>query len=114
MDLKMMKVILNSTLMMKLMNSSLLDAQQIKDKCLRLNWTTFNPMKTVKDMIEMFDSFIQAKGILVRVFSDHAGGVGDIICDEERVKEILYHILANAIKFNQEQGGMIIVKVGLD
>ena len=54
----MMTVILSSTQMMKLLNSSLLDAQQIKDKCLRLNYTVFNPKNTVEEMIEIFDAFI--------------------------------------------------------
>ena len=108
-DIDTLKVINSSTHMMKIMNQSLLDSQAISDGELRLCYRVMSPKAAIQQLVDFFNIQIMAKTIKVSITIDESkqNFPSKIVCDNSRFQEMIFHILANAIKFNKEHGGMI-------
>jgi signal transduction histidine kinase len=108
-DIDTLKVINSSTQMMKMMNQSLLDSQAIADGNLRLCFRVMSPLASIEQLVEFFKIQIQAKSINVEIKTDETkqNFPRNMVCDNARFQEMVFHILANAIKFNKEMHGEI-------
>mmetsp|Transcript_6363 Transcript_6363/g.10337 ORF Transcript_6363/g.10337 Transcript_6363/m.10337 type:complete len:101 (-) Transcript_6363:1645-1947(-) len=75
-------------------------------------------MQVINELLEYFEFHIQAKGIQVNVSQMTMGTTPEfpeeVICEEMRFKEIAFHILSNAIKFNKEHNGKVDIILGFD
>ena len=98
-------IILSSAKNMKLMNQSLLDTQAIAQKSLKLKYATMNPKKMIDELLSSQQEFLRSFGIKVNTSFKNLPEL--IQADELRVKEMIFHILNNAIKFNKERKGEI-------
>ena len=94
---------------MRMMNQSLLDSQAIADRSLRLCFRVMSPKESIEQLIEFFNIQIQAKNLKVdvRIDEDAHQFPTKVVCDNSRFQEMVFHILANAIKFNKEYDGHV-------
>ena len=108
-DIETLKVINSSTQMMRMMNQSLLDSQAISDGNLRLCYRVMSPKGSLQQLVDFFNIQIVAKMIKLSITIDESkqNFPSKIVCDNARFQEMVFHILANAIKFNKEVNGMI-------
>ena len=107
-DLESLKIINSSTNMMKIMNKSLLDSQAISDGNLRLQYRVMNPKDSLKQLIEFFAIQIDAKKMKINIsFNNEHEFPTNVVCDNDRFQEMVFHILANSIKFNMEENGEV-------
>lgn len=111
--LESLTVVLNSTQVMRLVNSSLLAIQAIQEQAFKLNLSIGSPIQVVHELIEYFRMQIEAKGIVVN-FQTDISLPDKVIIDHGRLQEALFHIVVNAIKFNKEFGGKLEIALRME
>jgi signal transduction histidine kinase len=87
--------------------NDVLDLSKVEAGRMELNLSTADVREMVADVMAGMDSLLQAKGHVVRV--DMAEGPLRVRADEMRVRQILFNLVANAVKFTPP-GGSITVR----
>lgn len=85
----------------------LLDVGRIEAGDVRLEARPFSPAGVVREVAEAFRARAEAKGLLLRV---EAGAGPEVLGDPIRVRQILWNLLDNAIKFTER--GWVAVRSG--
>ena len=80
----------------------LLDVSRIIGGKLRLDLRTVNPAEVVRQSVETVRPASEAKNIDVETIIDP--GIGTIVCDPDRLQQIVWNLLSNAIKFTRDRG----------
>jgi signal transduction histidine kinase len=80
----------------------LLDVSRIIGGKLRLDLRTVNPAEVARQSVETVRPASEAKNIDVETIIDP--GVGNIVCDPDRLQQIVWNLLSNAIKFTRDRG----------
>ena len=80
----------------------LLDVSRIITGRLSLNITTVNPLAFIDAAIESVRPAAEAKGVRIQKIVDT--GVDSIAGDEHRLQQVVWNLLANAIKFTSKKG----------
>ncbi len=90
--------------------NNVLDLSKIESGKYDMVYETFSLKETVEDVIKTIELMASRKNI--RVHLNIQEGVGDITADRIKLKQILYNLLNNAIKFTPEAGriGLVITK----
>jgi PAS domain S-box-containing protein len=94
--------------------SDLLDVARIVNGQLRLNMRTLEPGPIIEAGVEAVRPAAEAKGVLLRMDLDCKAG--PIATDSDRLQQIVWNLVSNAIKFTSK-GGIVEVRlrrVGLD
>src|SRR5206468_8558968 len=80
----------------------LLDVSRIIGGKLRLDLRSIDPAEIAMHAVETVQPASEAKHIQIETIFDP--GCGTILCDPERLQQIVWNLLANAIKFTREGG----------
>jgi len=80
----------------------LLDVSRMIGGKLRLELRPVDPAEIVAHAVETVRPASQAKRIEIETMLD--AGCGTIVCDPERLQQIVWNLLSNAIKFTREDG----------
>ncbi len=90
--------------------SDLLDMERIAEGKLYLKPTQVSVSQIARESIESFAQIALAKNIVLRSMPSDISGV--VVCDRDRIMQVLSNLLANALKFTSE-GGSVTVKTNL-
>ncbi len=88
----------------------ILDLSKIEAGCLELEKKSFNPEKTIQEVLSVFTLQAKSKGVQLEVFID-ASVEQAIVSDAVRMRQILFNLLSNALKFTNQ--GKVTLKAGL-
>jgi signal transduction histidine kinase len=80
----------------------LLDVSRIIGGKLRLDLRTVNPADVVRQSVETVRPASEAKNVDMETIIDP--GIGTIVCDPDRLQQIVWNLLSNAIKFTRDRG----------
>jgi signal transduction histidine kinase len=80
----------------------LLDVSRIIGGKLRLELRSVNPAEVVMHAIETVQPAAEARNIQVETIVDP--GISTIVCDPDRLQQIVWNLLSNAIKFTRDRG----------
>ncbi len=89
--------------LLKLIND-ILDLSKIEAGRLELRPTAFSLRNLVEDQIHLMSLRAEQKGVELRLVWD-VRGAGDLVGDEQKLRQILLNLLGNAVKFT-EQGSV--------
>ncbi|MGE0132918.1 MAG: response regulator [Blastocatellales bacterium] len=89
--------------------SDLLDTSQVITGKLRLNVRLFDPIPIIETAIEIVRLAAEAKGVSIESAFD--ASVGEITGDPDRLQQIIWNLVSNAVKFTPRDGN---VKVTLE
>jgi PAS domain S-box len=99
----------NGNLLLNLINN-ILDMSQIEFCEMELKFTKFDIIRTVHDVYSMMFILSERKGVSLELRSDM--DYLDVIADRTKIKEILYNLIDNALKFTPK-GGSVNINIGL-
>ncbi len=85
----------------------LLDLSKVELSKAELNYAEFPPAQLIEDILKTAMDNAANKEISIEARID--SGIGSIVMDEAKFKQIIFHLLDNAVKFTPENG-----KVGID
>jgi signal transduction histidine kinase/CheY-like chemotaxis protein len=91
--------------------SDVLDVSRIVSGRLRLNVSPIRPSSVVEEAVESLRTAAEARRIKLRTVVDTAAG--PVLADPDRLRQIVWNLVANAIKFTPA-GGQVQVQLGLD
>ena len=94
----------NSANAQKQLVEDLLDTSRITSGNLRLDLRPTNLSRVVEDAIEFVSPTAQAKGVNIR--SNVASRIGTVQVDPHRMKQVIWNLLTNAIKFTPAGGSV--------
>lgn len=92
---------------MSLMLNDLIDITRLKEKGILLDKQPLNIETIVSGVLDMFKFMVEKKNI--RLATDIPSGFPDIEADKNRLIQILYNLIHNAVKFTNE--GSITIRV---
>ncbi|MBP2030430.1 PAS domain S-box-containing protein [Methanohalophilus levihalophilus] len=78
--------------------NNILDISKAESGKHEIHYDTFNVRQTLHDIVEIIDPLAFKKGLSIDVSVDE--NVDVMVADEEKIKQILYNLLGNAIKFS--------------
>ncbi len=81
--------------------NDILDLSKIESGKMHLEWVPVNPRRLIEDIAHIFSARIQQKGLKFDVVID-PDLPETLLLDEVRLRQILFNLLANAIKFTHE------------
>ncbi|MES2803479.1 MAG: HAMP domain-containing sensor histidine kinase [Bdellovibrionota bacterium] len=84
--------------------ADLLDMERIAQGKLQLKLEKHNIHQMIREAIETFSSTAAAKSILLRAMP--ADNVGDVVCDRDRIMQVLSNLIGNALKFTPDGGSV--------
>ncbi|MDZ8263825.1 protein kinase domain-containing protein [Nostoc sp. ChiQUE01b] len=87
----------------------LLDVSRILQGKLHLNFDRINLVSVIEAAIETVRLSAQAKSIQIQTILE--SGVGEVLGDANRLQQVIWNILSNAIKFTPS-GGQVKIKLG--
>ncbi|MEW6327013.1 MAG: response regulator [Thermodesulfobacteriota bacterium] len=93
----------NGQSLLQLIND-ILDLSKIESGRLELNYTDIPMQEFLKETVATIGPLAQEKGLEVQVTVDE--GAASIVCDADKLRQILVNLLSNAIKFT-DKGGSI-------
>lgn len=86
--------------------TSLLNIDQIEQGKLRTFWTTCNLNNVAHEVVEMLRVNARAGGVTLTLESPKPPL--EIMADEEKVRQIFYNLISNAIKYGGEEGNVLV------
>jgi len=92
--------------MIKVVND-LLDASLIEDNNLALTPSSFDLRRIVDEVVELKKSEAEKAGLVFAV--EQARGVPEIFADRVKIKNIVYHLIDNAMRYSANKGTITIV-----
>ena len=93
----------SGNLLLNLINN-ILDLSQIEFGEMELKFTKFDIVRTVHDVYSMMFILSERKGVSLELRSDVTNL--DIVADRIKIKEILYNLIDNALKFTPKSGSV--------
>jgi len=91
--------------------NDILDLSKIESGCLELEHISFSPFQTLCDVLELLRSRAGAKGLTLK--AECATPIpAQIQSDPQRLRQVLFNLIGNALKFTQTGG--VTVRVRLD
>jgi signal transduction histidine kinase len=87
-----------------------LDVSQFANGQLRLNWEEVNIVETVKDVVVLIKFQAKAKNIEFK-FKNFIDFSLMILSDSNRLKQILFNLLGNALKFTKNGHIHVILEI---
>ena len=78
---------------------------KIEAKGMKLNLAFFSPVGTIKEVINIIEPLANEKNIQIELINKFEG---EIFIDYQKLKQIIYNLLGNAIKFSYENSKVII------
>lgn len=96
----------NSLLMISILND-FLDYMSSKNKCLKVNITSFNLLDCLNEIVQLFTHQILQKKLYLEIPQKDFIKNIQIETDKSRFKQVLINLISNSIKYTYE-GGVII------
>ncbi|MDI6791109.1 MAG: PAS domain S-box protein, partial [Thermodesulfobacteriota bacterium] len=93
----------NGQSLLQLIND-ILDLSKIESGRLEFNYADIPMQEFLKDTVVAIGPLAQEKGLEVQVTVDE--GVGSVVCDAGKLRQILVNLLSNAIKFTDQRGSI--------
>src|SRR5688572_19025181 len=84
----------------------LLDMERVAEGKLQFKVGRYDIGRTIRDSIESHAQLASAKTILLRLMP--SGISGEIICDRDRIAQVVSNLIGNAIKFTPEGGSVTV------
>ena len=97
--------ILTSAIHLTGLINDILDMTKIEAKGMKLNLAFFSPVGTIKEVINIIEPLANEKNIQIELINKFEG---EIFIDYQKLKQIIYNLLGNAIKFSYENSKVII------
>lgn len=98
---KLAKARINSQRLLKLINQ-LIDFRKSEQDVLRLNRKNDDIIRIVKQVVDSFQSYSEQNNIELRLYAQIDSL--PILIDRDKIENVLYNLISNAIKFNYSQG----------
>lgn len=95
---------LSSVHLMGLINS-LLDFSKIESGAVKLNLSKFNPKSAVDEVVNLLASLLNAKEIKLIYDNKYDG---ELCADYQKLQQILFNLIGNAIKFSDQKGKILV------
>jgi len=92
----------------ELLISDLLDISKLEDGNMALNIQITSVLDIAEEVVRCFSGKAAEKGL--EIVGDSEAGIGPIYADSERVMQVLFNLMGNAIKFT-DSGGKITLRV---
>ena len=83
--------------------ADLLDMEQVAEGKLQLKFGRHDVGKIMVEALEDYAQAASAKNILLRLNPEESG---DVLCDRDRIAQVLSNLIGNAIKFTPEGGSV--------
>ena len=97
---KYLNVVLNETERLTKLTNSLLTLNNLNTKGMLLNTTHFDINQTIRNTLETFEGTCRKKGISVELVL--MGENLYVLADMEKIQQVLYNLIDNAIKFSHQ------------
>lgn len=81
--------------------------QMYNDNVVKLDSTTFSIVRTVRAVVDVFQSTIDSKKLTVRVHIDEH--IDRVVGDEPKFRQVLLQLVSNAVKFNALSGVLTVM-----
>jgi signal transduction histidine kinase/DNA-binding response OmpR family regulator len=98
---KLAKARLNSQRLLKLINQ-LIDFRKSEQDVLRLNKRNENIIQVIRQVVDSFQAFADQNNITLAFHSEMEFFL--VLIDRDKIEDVLYNIISNAIKFNYPHG----------
>ncbi len=95
---KYLTIVLNETERLTKLTNSLLTLNNLNTKGMLLNTTHFDINETIRNTIATFEGTCRKKGISIELVL--TGEVLYVFADKEKIQQVLYNLIDNAIKFS--------------
>lgn len=95
----------NSETALHLIND-IMDLERIAEGKLALRFGQHNISQLIRESMENFIQMASSKNILLR--SKFSNESGNVICDRERIMQVLGNLIGNAIKFTPDGGSIVL------
>ena len=79
-----------------------LDVSSLEQKKIEFKKEKLNLKEIVKESVKSFENTVSQKGLYLR-FEEEAEEI-EVLADEVRIKQVLYNLISNSIKFTQKGG----------
>ena len=101
----------SSSILIGIIND-ILDFSKIETEKLELERRNIKLEREIEDVMESLIFLIRSSGVMVYLYIDPK--IGCIIGDPVRIKQIIYNLVGNAIKFTSQDNGKIIVTIKVE
>lgn len=101
---KYLNIVLNETERLTKLTNSLLTLNNLNTKGMLLNTTHFDINQTIRDTIATFEGTCRRKDILVELVL--TGETLFVLADMEKIQQVLYNLIDNAIKFSNQSSAI--------
>ncbi len=98
---KLAKVKINSQRLLRLINQ-LIDFRKSEQDVLRLNRRNEDIIHIVKQVVDSFQSYSEQNNIELNLYTQMDSF--PVLIDRDKIENVLYNLISNAIKFNYSQG----------
>ncbi|HZG73336.1 MAG TPA: ATP-binding protein, partial [Chondromyces sp.] len=107
---KPLSILLNISRRMSLLLNDLLDVTRLKEKTIQLHLERINIQSVVTGVLDMFKLMVDGKPIRIQV--EIPDTFPAVVADENRLIQILFNLIHNAVKFTDE--GIITIRATID
>jgi len=104
--------ILNSGRHLLQLINDILDLAKVEANKMDLHPEKFSLAKAIEGVCAVAKPIAQKKGIQIDV--KVAPELGDVVLDQQKLKQVLYNLISNAVKFTDEQGKVNVSAIPLD
>lgn len=84
----------------------LLDMEQVAEGKLQIKFGSYEIGQIIRESIESYAQLASAKSILLRLMPSDISG--EIVCDRDRISQVICNLIGNAIKFTPEGGSVVL------
>jgi signal transduction histidine kinase len=95
----------NADMSLRLIND-LLDMERVAEGKLQLEFGRHDIGRIIRESVESHALLASAKSILLRIMPANISG--DVLCDRDRVAQVVSNLISNAIKFTPEGGSITV------